>query len=140
MVMYSEIIFSVSGLNTLSVCVPVRVASCVGCVPVWVMSLSGLCLSRLRPVQVTSLSELCLSGLRPVLVTSGPGCVLSGLCHSICFGSCRSFKTKKPVTTFCLSIFHFNKKFNLTPRIFGQCPIFCIFPSSICHCTWQQTG
>ena len=81
---------------------------CLGCVHVRVMIVSWV-----YPVQVTSLSELCLSGLRPVWVTSCPGCILSGLCHSICFGSCRSFKTKKPVTTFCLSIFHFNKEFNL---------------------------
>ena len=41
MVMYSEIIFSMSGLNTLSV--RVRVVSLSGLCPVRVMSLSGLC-------------------------------------------------------------------------------------------------
>ena len=57
MLMYSEIILLVSGLNTLSV--HVRVVSLSGLCPVRVMSLSGLCLSGLR-----------LSALRPVRVVS----------------------------------------------------------------------
>ena len=55
--MYSEVIFLVSGLNTLSV--RVRVVSVSGLRPVRVMSLSGLC---------------------PCLGCVCPGCVLSGLC------------------------------------------------------------
>ena len=88
LVMYSEIIFSVSGLNTLSV--RVRVVSLSGLRPVRVTSLSGLCpcpgcvcpgcvLSRLRPVRVVScpgyvpvwvVSVLVMS----VWVVSCPGC------------------------------------------------------------------
>ena len=74
MLMYSEIIFSVSGLNTLSV--HVRVVSVSGLCPVRVMSLSGLCpcpgcvcpgcvLSRLRPVQAVA-----CPGYVPVRVVS----------------------------------------------------------------------
>ena len=68
-------------------CVPVWVVSGPGYVPVRVMSLSRLCLSRLCPVQVTSCPGCVLSGLRPCLgcVCPGcvcPGCVLSGLCLS----------------------------------------------------------
>ena len=74
MVMYSEIIFLVSGLNTLSV--HVQVVSLSGLCPVRVVSLPWLCpcpgcvcpgfvLSRLRPVQVVS-----CPGYVPVRVVS----------------------------------------------------------------------
>ena len=74
MVMYSVIIFSVSGLNTLFV--RVRVVSLSGLCPVRVVYLSGLCpcpgcvcpvcvLSRLRPVRVVS-----CPGYAPVRVVS----------------------------------------------------------------------
>ena len=90
MVMYSEIIFSVSGLNTLSVCV--RVVSLSGLRPVRVMSLSGLCLSGLRPVQVTSCPGCVLSRLRPCPGCVCPGCVYTGCVLSrLCLsGLCRS--------------------------------------------------
>ena len=92
MVMYSEIIFSVSGLNTLSV--RVRVVSLSGLCPVRVMSLSGLCpcpgcvcpgcvLSRLRPVQVVSCPgyvpvRVVSVRVVSVRVASCPGCVCPG--------------------------------------------------------------
>ena len=85
--MVIKIIFSVSGLNTLSVRVRVvsLVVSCLGWVPVQVMSLSGLCLSRLRPVWVMSCPGCVLSRLHPCpgCVCPGcvcPGCILSGFC------------------------------------------------------------
>ena len=92
MVMYSVIIFSVSGLNTLSV--RVRVVSLSGLCPVRVMFLSGLCpcpgcvcpgcvLSRLRPVQVVSCPgyvpvRVVSVRVVSVRVASCPGCVCPG--------------------------------------------------------------
>ena len=92
MLMYSEIIFSVSGLNTLSV--RVRVVSLSGLCPVRVMSLSGLCpcpgcvcpgcvLSRLRPVRVVSCPgyvpvRVVSVRVVSVRVASCPGCVCPG--------------------------------------------------------------
>ena len=86
LVMYSEIIFSVSGLNTLSV--RVRVVSLSGLRPVRVTSLSGLCPCpgyvpvRVVSVRVASCPGYVLSGLCPVQVTSLSGLCLSGLCLS----------------------------------------------------------
>ena len=71
LVMYSEIIFSVSGLNTLSV--RVRVVSLSGLRPVRVMSLSGLCpCPGYVPVRVVSVRVV------SVRVVSCPGCVCPG--------------------------------------------------------------
>ena len=66
MLMYSEIIFSVSGLDTLYV-------------RVRVVSLSGLRLSRLCPVQGISWPCCVLSRLRP-----SPGCVYPGCVCPVC--------------------------------------------------------
>ena len=92
MVMYSVIIFSVSGLNTLFV--RVRVVSLSGLCPVRVVYLSGLCpcpgcvcpvcvLSRLRPVRVVSCpgyAPVRVVSVRvvSVRVASCPGCVCPG--------------------------------------------------------------
>ena len=87
MEMYSEIIFSMSGLNTLSV--HVRVAYLSGLCPIRVMSLSGLCpcpgcvcpgcvLSRLRPVQVVSCPGYVPVRAVSVRVASCLGCVCPG--------------------------------------------------------------
>ena len=94
LVMYSENIFSVAVLNTLSV--HVRVVSLSRLRPAWVASLSSLCscldfvcpgascpgyvLSGLCHVLVTFLSGLCLSSVQvvSVRVASCPGCVYPG--------------------------------------------------------------
>ena len=78
--MYSELIFSVSGLNTLSV--RVRFVSVSGLHPVRVVSLSGLCACPGLSVRVVSCPSNVLSGLCPVQVTSLSGLCLSGLCLS----------------------------------------------------------